>query len=116
MFFFLIIYFSNKLLAIAGSLLLFTGFFFLQNKRASKKKKYGRTEAEAVVLSISQTGLLVNNKPQVKLQVQVLPDNGRNFVTEIISVSAKEAISAGVKIRVSFNPANHRDVKWIPAA
>lgn len=71
---------------------------------------------EAVVLSCHQTGLYINGQPQLKLQLQVLPDNGRNFVAEIISVSAKETINAGVKIMVSFNPANHREIKMIPAA
>lgn len=86
---------------------------------AMKRRKRRSPEAvmtEAVVLSCQQTGLYINGQPQLKLQLQVLPDNGRNFVAEIISVSAKETINAGVKIRVSFNPANHREVKLIPAA
>lgn len=84
-----------------------------------KRRKRKLPEAvvtEAVVLSCQQTGSYINGQPQLKLQLQVLPDSGRNFVTEIISVAAKETIHAGVRIRVSFNPANHRDVKMISAA
>jgi hypothetical protein len=84
-----------------------------------KKRKKKLPEAvvtEAVVLSCHQTGLYINGQPQLKLQLQVLPDSGRNFVAEIISVSVKEMINAGARIRVSFNPANHREIKMISAA
>src|SRR5690349_1873224 len=61
--------------------------YFTKNQSKKKLAAEG-IEAEAVLLNMQQTGLYVNNLPQVKLQVQVQPLSGHNFITE-----AKEVLS-----------------------
>lgn len=70
-------------------------------------------EAEAVLLNMEQTGLYVNNQPQIKLQVQVHPPTGRNFVSEIREVLTLIDLSQlriGSTLKVKYNPANTREV------
>lgn len=70
-------------------------------------------EAEAVLLNMEQTGLYVNNQPQIKLQVQVQPPTGRNFVSEIREVLTLIDLSQlriGSTLKVKYNPANTREV------
>ncbi len=76
-------------------------------------------EARAIVLSIEQTGLYLDHKPQVKMQMQVLPEQGRNFVAEIkeiLSFLDLDAIKAGSLVIVKYNPANIKEVSLVKAA
>jgi hypothetical protein len=75
-------------------------------------------EAEAIVLKMEQTGLYTNKLPQVKLQMQVQPDKGRNFIAEINTVlSGIEAgsIKAGGIVRVKYNPVNYKELVLLKA-
>jgi hypothetical protein len=72
-------------------------------------------EAEAIILSIEQTGFYVNEKRQVRLQVQVKPLKGRNFVTEINELE-QPGLKEGATIKVKYNPRNYRDLLLIAAA
>ncbi len=95
------------ILAIAGLLwfgLLMVAFFgkliaTLVSYISSHKKRWKKEaiEADAVILHVEQTGLYINNKPQVKLQVQVKPGKGRNFVTEINDIENR---NIGIKSRL----------------
>ena len=70
-------------------------------------------EAEAVLLNMEQTGLYVNNQPQIKLQVQVHPHTGRNFVSEIREVLTLIDLSQlriGSTLKVKYNPTNPKEV------
>lgn len=70
-------------------------------------------EADAVLLNMEQTGLYVNNQPQIKLQVQVHPVTGRNFVSEVREVLTLIDLSQlriGSTLKVKYNPANTREV------
>ena len=70
-------------------------------------------EAKAVILNIEQTGLLVNKKPQVKLQMQVIPDRGRNFIVELSDVETAfdlQKMRSGSLVKVKYNPNDMRDI------
>ena len=69
--------------------------------------------AEAIVLNANETGLYINNLPQIKLQMQVQPDKGRNFVAEVQQVipdTGKEPLHSGSRIMVKFDPGNRKEV------
>jgi hypothetical protein len=69
--------------------------------------------AEAIVLNVNETGMIINDLPQVKLQMQVLPEKGRNFVAEVKQVlpnSLKTLLHSGSKIMVKYDPGNPREV------
>ncbi|MCF2443198.1 DUF3592 domain-containing protein [Dyadobacter sp. CY345] len=71
------------------------------------------TLAEAIVLDVNETGMFIDDLPQVKLQMQVLPEKGRNFVAEVKQVlpnSLKSLLRLGSKILVKYDPGNPRDV------
>ncbi|TDH29230.1 hypothetical protein EXU57_03950 [Segetibacter sp. 3557_3] len=73
-------------------------------------KKY--LQSNAMVLSVTPTGRYINMKYQVTIQVQVMPDKGKNFVVEIrslYSMNDLKAIQTGSYVRVKYNPANTKD-------
>jgi hypothetical protein len=75
-------------------------------------------EAEAIVLEMEQTGLYVNKLPQVRLQMQVQPDKGRNFIAEINTVLAgidPGVIKAGGIVKVKYNPVNYKELVLLKA-
>lgn len=85
----------------------------LRKFRSNRKLSREGVEAEAVLLHMQQTGLYVNNLPQVKLQVQVQPRTGRNFVTEaheVLSFVDMSRLRIGGVIMVKYNPYNTREV------
>ena len=72
-----------------------------------------RAEAEAIVLSIKKAGSSSGKQPQVKMQMQVQPERGRNFVTEIneiIPLAELANYNTGMKIKVKYNPRNTKEV------
>lgn len=72
-------------------------------------------EAEAIVLKMEPTGLYVNKKPQVRLQMQVQPDKGRNFVIEVDTVSPP-TVKTGAIIKVKYNPRNTKELLLLHVA
>jgi len=75
-------------------------------------------EAEAIVLKMEQTGLYTNKLPQVKLQMQVQPDKGRNFIAEINTVLSgiePGAIKEGGTVWVKYNPVNYKEMVLLKA-
>lgn len=69
--------------------------------------------AEAIVLDVQETGLYINNLPQLKLQIQVQPEKGRNFITEVQQVipgAVKEPLHSGSRVQVKFDPGNKKEV------
>ena len=70
-------------------------------------------DAEAIILDMHQTGLYVNNQPQVAIQLQVEPRMGKNFISEVKEVLSFIDISvmkAGARLKVKFNPDNHNEI------
>jgi hypothetical protein len=64
-------------------------------------------EANAEVLSIEDTGMLVNYNPVVRLGLKVEPSYGSGFETTGQSMVSKIAIPrVGDKIKIKYNPAD----------
>jgi hypothetical protein len=64
-------------------------------------------DATAEVLSIQDTGSLINMNPVVILQLKVQPAMGAEFTTTAQTMVSKIAIPrVGDKIKIKYNPAN----------
>jgi hypothetical protein len=90
-----------------------TLFPLLQIARINRRLSREGVEAQAVLLNMEQTGVYVNNRPQVKLQVQVHPLTGRNFVSEVrevLSLIDLSQLRIGTTLKVKYNPANTKEV------
>jgi hypothetical protein len=88
-------------------------------KVGSKRQVLEGEVAKAIVLAIEQTGLFMNHRPQVKMQMQVIPDRGRNFVVEIkeiVSYVELATIRTGSTVLVKFNPSNLKEIELLKAA
>jgi hypothetical protein len=87
---------------------------FLKRKNYINPQTGNKVEAEAIILSIHRTGQYKDNKPEVKLQMQVQPEKGRNFITELNETLAgtnEEVLYTGAKLKVIYNPFNTREIE-----
>jgi len=83
-----------------------------QRKRHQKILADG-IESEATVIEIGPTGLYVNNAPQLKVQIQVEPKKGSNFVAEIKQAAPLadfNLLHSGSRIIVKYNPTYPKQV------
>lgn len=65
----------------------------------------------AEVLTIADTGAMVNYNPVVKMKLKVQPQYGVEFETEIETAVSKIAIPrVGDKLNIKYNPANNSDL------
>ena len=79
-------------------------------------RRSGAIESMAVVLAMEETGVFMNQQPLIKLQMQVLPERGRNFVVEVREVMSavdQAAIRSGSTVRVRYNPDNLKETVLI---
>jgi len=98
------------LLAFSGKLIA-TLLPLLRNNR--KRLEQTGVVADAVILKMEKTGLLINNRPQVRLQMKVQPDKGRNFVAEISDnghITDLALIRTGSVVKVKYNPNNFKEL------
>lgn len=72
-------------------------------------------EAEAVILDVLETGRQVNHLQQLKLLVQVTPEKGRSFVTEIFTIPGKQVFQSGLKIKIRYQLKNRRKAQLVSA-
>ncbi|HEV7781828.1 MAG TPA: hypothetical protein VGO58_11220 [Chitinophagaceae bacterium] len=84
-------------------------------RRVSKKWPANGVEAEAIILKMERTGLYINKLPQIRLQMQVRPDKGRNFLIDIDTVTPP-AVKAGGVVRVKYNPRNYKELLLVNVA
>lgn len=107
---------SLVLAAILAVLFLFGQLFITKGflRRSHKKESASRqVQAKAIVLAIEKTGVYMNQQPLVWLQMQVIPENGRNFITEIREVLSSldlDSIRSGSTVTVKYNTANIKDI------
>jgi hypothetical protein len=103
-----------SLLCLATCIILSKTLFpYLKIIRMNRRLTNRGIEAEALLLNIEQTGLYINNQPQVKMQLQVHPLTGRNFVSETCEVFSFPdlcSIQIGSKLKVRYNPENCKEV------
>jgi len=100
-------------------LVLYIGSYLIQNKQTTtgRRLKAARgIEARALILKVEETGMAVNQQLPVTLQVQVLPERGRNFVTEIKTIMSGlelRTIKSGSMITVFYDPSNTKEVAFV---
>jgi len=100
--------------------ILFLSLYILKAKKSTTtKEKHSETViSKAIVLSVEKTGFLINNQPQILMQLQVFPAKGRNFVTEVKEILPSahvETVRAGSIIKVKYNSANTKEISLIEA-
>ncbi len=89
------------------------GLIFLLNKKRASFFNESSIDADAIILSVQLTGLCVKNEIQAIIQLQVLPERGKSFVSEIremLSATDFTRLQPGTRIVVKYNPYNHKDV------
>lgn len=65
----------------------------------------------AEVVTIADTGALVNFNPVVRMKLKVQPQFGMSFETEIETAVSKIAVPrVGDKVNVKYNPANQQEL------
>lgn len=65
----------------------------------------------AEVMTIADTGAMVNFNPVVKMKLKVQPQYGMGFETEIETAVSKIAVPrVGDKVNVKYNPANQQEL------
>jgi hypothetical protein len=97
-------------------LLLKVVFKKLKPQKLARQYNYGRQEAAAVVLKVELMNSPANRRANVKLQMQVLPDRGRNFVAEMqeqLDANELAELRTGASVKVKFNPANLKEIALI---
>ena len=69
--------------------------------------------ADAIILGVQETGKATDHQSHVLLQIQVNPVQGKNFVIEMkrtLSGDELKQFLPGSKLKVRYNPHNHRQV------
>lgn len=87
-------------------------YSYFERLRIRQLRKRG-VEAQAILLNIQQTGIYINRLAQVKLQMQVYPKVGRNFITEVFEVMDRsdfKQMRVGDIVLVKYNPSNTKEV------
>lgn len=82
------------------------------------RRKWNRNarEAKAVILSVIPTGKYLKLKLQVRIQMQVIPSTGRNFVVEIktlLSTNDLVEIQTGKSVNVRYDPLNVKHISLV---
>ena len=63
--------------------------------------------ATAVIKAVEDTGNRYNNNPQVKLTLEVTPENGKPYQAEVVTVISVVAVSTlkpGATVHVKYDP------------
>lgn len=69
--------------------------------------------ADAIILNVQLTGVCVKNELQAIVQLQVQPEWGKSFVTEVkemITAAEYVKLQQGNKILVSYNSNNQKEM------
>ncbi|HTD92365.1 MAG TPA: hypothetical protein VK644_01080 [Chitinophagaceae bacterium] len=110
---------TATLIAVLAVLFLAGQIFILKRfvKGAPKgKRRNQQVEAKAIVLAVEETGVYMNKQPLMKLQMQVIPEKGRNFITEtkqVLSPLDLEEIRSGSTVRVKYNTGNQKEIALV---
>jgi hypothetical protein len=93
--------------AFVGVILWFTLRPLLQNMNQRNQILQTGIPAMATILSLADTGMLVNYQPQVRLMLQVNPPNGAPYqaeVTMVISQLMIPRVQPGLTVPVKIDP------------
>lgn len=103
----------------AGMLLFFGGMFYLFYRLFFKSiintKRLQKTgiPAKATILEVNDTGVTINNSPQVKLKLEVKNSFGQKYTTQIRALVPRlnpGAFRPGMEIAVKVDPKNEMNV------
>lgn len=100
-------------LLVVGSALFLWAMFsgFLTTPGNYRRIKANGVEADATILSISDTGVTINKNPYVKLRLRVAPMGMAAYETEVKAMVSRVAIPRpGDGVRVKFDPNKPEDV------
>lgn len=103
---------TGILLFIAGFILLFYKIFFAPMLNASRLNKVG-LPGKAKVLEVRDTGVTINNNPQVKLILEVKNNFGQTYTTQcrvLVSRINPWAYTPGMELPVKIDPKNEKNV------
>jgi hypothetical protein len=101
------------LLIILFVLLMLVLLFLLLSKNKPVLFAKNTIVADAIILNIQLTGVCIKNEIQAVIQLQVQPEMGKSFVTDIkemMSAIDYTKLQPGNKVVVSYNSHNHKDV------
>ena len=103
----------------AGMLVLFGGMFYLFYRlffkpmlNTNRLQKTG-ISARAIILEVNDTGVTVNNSPQIKLKLEVKNSFGQKYTTQIRTLVSRlnpGAFRPGMEIPVKVDPKNEMNV------
>lgn len=88
-------------------------FPYRQSAMLHKRLMHTGTEADATILAVSQTGLSLNNRPLLRLEVHVHPAGAHSFVAEVrqeMDFVQIPHFQKGNSVRVKYNPGNPKQV------
>lgn len=100
-------------LAFTGAILWFTLRPLLQNSQKRTAILQSGIPATAMIVQLSETGMMVNYQPQVKIVLQVNPPNGAPYQTDTVMVVSQlqiPRIQPGMVVPVKIDPANPANV------
>jgi hypothetical protein len=89
------------------------GLVFFFNRKQRRGFYGGGIDADAIILSIHLTGVCIKAEIQSVIQLQVLPEMGKSFVSEtkeMLSAIEYTQVQPGTKIRVKYNPRNYKEI------
>ena len=95
-----------------GMFYLFYRLFFKPLINASRLQKTG-LPGTARILEVKDTGITINNNPQVKLILEVKNNFGQKYTTEcrvLVSRINPNAYSPGMEVPVKIDPKNEKNV------
>ena len=94
-------------LAFVGVILWFTLRPLLQNMNQRSQILQTGIPAMATIISLADTGMLVNHQPQVRIGLQVNPPHGLPYQTEltmVISMLMIPQVQPGLTVPVKIDP------------
>ena len=77
----------------------------ISNLFSRKAKAAATRQADALIIDMQHTGIIINSVSQIKLQLQVLPDKGRNFILEgelEVPVEELDNYKCGIRLTVKY--------------
>ncbi|MEO5945539.1 MAG: hypothetical protein ABIP79_01895 [Chitinophagaceae bacterium] len=103
----------------AGMLVIFGGMFYLFYRlffkpmfTTNRLQKTG-ISAKATILEVNDTGVTVNNSPQIKLKLEVKNSFGQKYTTQLRTLVSRlnpGAFRPGMEIAVKVDPKNEMNV------
>lgn len=103
---------AGILLLIGGFCFLFYKIFFAPMLNASRLRKIG-LPGKARILEVRDTGVTINNSPQLKLILEVKNSYGQTYTTHcrvLVSRINPWAYSPGMEMPVKIDPKNEKNV------